>query len=579
MSGVYQFDQYMAHAKESLEDGSTDSALDWVNQALSVSKHLEDEPVARAHLLKARILVAEEEFRHAEEAIQKSLDLFRRNVEAHMLLGELMVMDGRNEAATAALESALDISPDNCHASSLLIFCHGLRGQYDLAGNAFERCIQLDPEVADSYYYMGVASLCQGKPEARGLFEKALSKNPVLSGPHYYLGRIMMRENDLAGAQAEFFKELELNPANSLAELELIHAYLHNLPWQEAAELFEKHFPPEVFCEIPVLHGCHFHFNYELLEDRFRSFMKAIEKELPQTPENLLRVARISRYKSLFGEAAELLKKVIEADRSLRPAYAELAEIYALQDERGRACEVLEEAAGMFGDAEAHCALGRGLLACGRYAEAEQAVRKAVFLEEKLAESHFLLGVILADRASRTRDPKPLMDEARASLLRALEMDPNHAAARTYLMEVAFQEGKYEECLELAETTLNDNPQHRLALSYSGRSLQALGNLTGAEERLLKLLDFSPDDSAARATLAQVYRDQERFPEAVEQLEQAVTVPGKRPQPELLLRLGETYLNNLDQPAKAREYLIRFLQSAPSGHPEFDRAKELLGRI
>jgi hypothetical protein len=28
---------------------------------------------------------------------------------------------------------------------------------------------------------------------------------------------------------------------------------------------------------------------------------------------------------------------------------------------------------------------------------------------------------------------------------------------------------------------------------------------------------------------------------------------------------------------KAREHLLRFLQTAPPGHPDFDRAKEILG--
>jgi len=579
MTGVYQFDDYMTSAREALEDGNTDSAADRVNQAISLSKHLEEEAIAQALHLKARILIAEEEYSEAEEALQKSLDKFWRNMEGHVLLGELMLLDGRHEAAVSVLEAALEIAPQNVHARCLLILSYCELGKHDLAKECFNRCVELEPELGDSYYHMGICFFREGKAEARELFERALSKNPFLSGPHYYLGRMKVTQGDLAAAKRELRKELELNPANSLAELEVVRAYLLDLPWGEAVELFEEHFPPEVFCEIPALKHCHFHFNFELLNEKFLSFIQAVKRELPQTPENLFRVAKIYRSKSLFGEAVEHLKKAIEADKGFRPAYGELAELYRIQDELARACEVLEEATVMFEDAEAYCDLARTLLSCGRYGQAEQAVRKAVSLGPDLADGHYLLGAILADRASRTGDSERLMQEARDSLANAFHIDPSHHGARAYLMHIAFQDGKYEECFELAEKSLNENPEDRLALSYSGRCFHAMGKLAPAEERLVKLIELDPDDRAARGALAEIYRDQGKFKEAAEELEHAIDVPGKAPLPQFLLRLGEIYLAELNEPVKAREHFLRFLQTTPPGHPDFERAKDLLGKI
>ena len=579
MSSEYHFDDYMSRARERLEEGNTDTAMDWVNQALSLRKHLDGEAIARAYQLKAQILIAEEEYTEAEEALQQSLDLFRRNADGRVLLGELMLLDGRHEGAASAFESALEISPQNVHARSLLIFCYGQLGKIDQARECFEKCVELEPELADSYCHMGIWLFLEGKPEAGDLFQKALSRNPVLSGPHYYLGRMKASEGDVGAAQDELRKELELNPANSLAELQLVGAYLLSVPWAEAVKLFDEHFPPEAFCEIPALMGCRFHFNYELLDEKFSSFIQAVKQELPQTPQNVFHLAKIYRCKSLFGEAAEQLKEVMEADNSFRPAYGELAEIYRIQDEHRRACDVLEEAVALFEDSEAHCDLAKALLASGRYSEAEEKVRTALSLGAQQAEPHCLLGAILADRASRAPGSHHLMEEATASLLRALEIDPHHTTARTYLMHVAFQGGKYDECVDLADKTLKENPEDRLALSYSGRCFHAVGNLAAAEQRFVRLLQLYPDDGATRGMLAEVYCAQERFKEAAEELEQAIAIPGRRPQPELFLRLGEIYLANLDEPAKAREHVVRFLQSAPPGHPDVDRAKELLGRI
>ncbi len=196
-----------------------------------------------------------------------------------------------------------------------------------------------------------------------------------------------------------------------------------------------------------------------------------------------------------------------------------------------------------------------------------------------LAEPHYLLGAILADTAPRRPTPHDAMREARTCLRKALELDPNYAPAKSYLMHVAFQGKDYAECIQIAEKALNDDPEDRLALSYSGRSFHATGDLPRAQEQFLRLIDLHPEDQAARAMLADVYRAQRRFTEAADELEQAITVPGRRPPSNLLFQLGEIYLLHLNEPTKARQHLIYFLQTAPPGHPDFDRAKDLLTQI
>ena len=144
-------------------------------------------------------------------------------------------------------------------------------------------------------------------------------------------------------------------------------------------------------------------------------------------------------------------------------------------------------------------------------------------------------------------------------------------------MHVAFEGGEHGRCVELADKTLKENAENRLALLYSGRCFHAMGSFPIAEERLTRLLELYPDDRAGRGALAEVYRAEGKFMEAVEELEQAIAIPGRRPQAEFLLALGEIYLLELNEPTKAREYLLRFLRTVPPGHPSFDRAKELLG--
>lgn len=576
MNPLEQFEEHLSKARDALDQGDTIVASECVDRALSMRKQLDKERIAEATQLQARIRIADEEYEEAEELLRNSIELHSDNAEARVLLGELMLLEDRLDEATEVLRSALDISPENMDAFSLLIFCHARSGDHASAHECFDRCVQLDSERSDPYHHNGVCCLCEGVSDAGTYFEKAIVQNPVLSGPHYYLGAIAIAENDLVAAEEHLRKELELNPANSLAECQLIRLYLVRAPWPEAASFFDAHYPPELFCDIPVLTKCRFHFNYDVLDERFQPFLDAVLRELPQTPENLFHVAKMYRLKSLFGDAVEVLKKILEADRLFRPAYAELADLYRVQDELSRACAVLEEGVQLFGDAESLCAFARMLFQSGRFTEAEEAARKAASLGPNVAEPHYLLGAVLAEFATRRSGSEAVFEEAERSLKQALVIDPHHEPSRAYLMHVALQQEKHPECLELSRKVLTENPQDRAALSYAGRCHQATGELASAEEHLVKLIEYHPDDLPGRALLADVYYARSKFKEAAEELEQAIAIAGRRPQPGLLFRLGETYLLHLNEPAKARDVLIRFLQTAPPGHPDFDRAKELL---
>lgn len=571
-----QFEEHLSKARDALEQGDTIVASESVDRALSMRKQLDKERIAEATQVQARIRIADEEYDEAEELLRNSLELRSDSAEGRILLGELMLLEDRLDEATEVLRSALDISPENVDAFSLLIFCHAKSGDRASAHECFNRCVQFDSERADAYHHMGVCCLCEGVSDARTYFEKAIANNPVLSGPHYYLGAMAIAEDNLAAAEEHLRKELELNPANSLAELQLIRFYLLQAPWLEAASLFDAHYPPELFGDIPVLTRCRFHFNYDVLDERFQPFLDAVLKELPQTPENLFHIAKIYRLKSLFGDAVEVLKKILEADRLFRPAYAELADLYRVQDELSRACGILEEGVQLFGDAESLCAFARMLFQSGRFTEAEEAARKAVSLGPDLPEPHYLLGAVIAEFATRRSGSEAALEEAEASLKQALAIDPNHEPSRAYLMHVTLQREKYPECLQLARKALTENPQDRAALSYAGRCYQATGDLASAEEHFVKLMEHHPENLSGRALLADVYYARGKFKQAAEELEQAIAIAGRRPQADILFRLGEIYLLHLNEPDKARDVLIHFLQAAPPGHPDFDRAKELL---
>jgi tetratricopeptide (TPR) repeat protein len=178
--------------------------------------------------------------------------------------------------------------------------------------------------------------------------------------------------------------------------------------------------------------------------------------------------------------------------------------------------------------AEAHLNLGLVLLARGRQGEAGEHLRTAVELDEDYAEAHGNLGVyylLVGDsvRAERSfeaalgidpglREPRLNLAElwitqeryreARAQLLRLVQVAPEDLLAHAWLAYCDQRLGRLAEALDRADKVLTRDPVQPVAHLVFAQDALGRGDWEATRAHAQQALDHGPTREAALATLA-----------------------------------------------------------------------------
>ena len=166
------------------------------------------------------------------------------------------------------------------------------------------------------------------------------------------------------------------------------------------------------------------------------------------------------------------------------------------------------------------------------YTKAEAAARKALELDESLAEAHLALGysILVYERN---------YDQARQQFERALQLRPGYANAHDYyayyltamgemnkaieeretarkldpvspllttaLGEAYFQNRQYDEAVRMAQKALELDPSYPVSMINLARAYEQARRYQEAEGIYLKLLGFAPEDPGVLALLGHAY--------------------------------------------------------------------------
>jgi TolB-like protein/DNA-binding winged helix-turn-helix (wHTH) protein/Tfp pilus assembly protein PilF len=243
-----------------------------------------------------------------------------------------------------------------------------------------------------------------------------------------------------------------------------------------------------------------------------------------------------------FAKASDYFQQAIAKDPNYAPAYAGLADVYALSggfnvipvsEVMPRAKAAAERALQLDPNlAEAHASLG--LIAPfnnWNWAEAKEHYERAIALNPNYATAHhwyaegYLIPMGRVDdalvqiRQAQKLDPLSAViatdtgkelyfarryDEAILELRRALEIDPNFVSAHNWISDSLLEEGKYPEAIaELEKTkTFREQPVYIRQTAY----LHArMGKRAQAESELAKALELSSDKPVSSGAVALTY--------------------------------------------------------------------------
>jgi TolB-like protein/Tfp pilus assembly protein PilF len=234
------------------------------------------------------------------------------------------------------------------------------------------------------------------------------------------------------------------------------------------------------------------------------------------------------RTAELVKKANEYFQQAIDKDPSYGLAYAGLAENYALYN----FYEVLPPRE-----------------ACPK---AKAAARKALEIDETLAEAHAALGW-----THLTCDWD--WEGSEREFKRALEIDPNYATARQWYGEYLATMGRLEDSIAERRRGLKVEPLSLIIGATLGRILYLAGHYEQAIEELRKTLDLDPNFLEPHLYLGWIYEQKGMLPQAIEELQLALSLSGGHPR--FLGSLGHAYAIS-GQLRMAEETLVRLKEQS-----------------
>jgi tetratricopeptide (TPR) repeat protein len=152
-------------------------------------------------------------------------------------------------------------------------------------------------------------------------------------------------------------------------------------------------------------------------------------------------------------------------------------------------------------------------------------------------------------------------DEARISLMNAIEAKGDDPNSHYQLAEVFMRLKKIGPAIDQYETTINLDPSHRdarikiAAIKLGGNQIEA------AQSDVEKLLEANPDDTEARLLQASIYKVKNKLPQAREILEKLIAQDAKNHL--AVAALGDVFMTEGDI-GKAEELFSKALEIEPS---------------
>lgn len=151
--------------------------------------------------------------------------------------------------------------------------------------------------------------------------------------------------------------------------------------------------------------------------------------------------------------------------------------------------------------------------------------------------------------------------EARAALLRAVQLDPTSAPAVSELGQLEIKSADYEHAAEHLKRAAELRPSDSSALYYLGVARSHTGDLSGAAEALGQTLKLFPGQFEARLLLGDVYRRKGELKKAADQLEAATLMQPANP--DARVQLGRVLIDDNQYAAAVRQ-----LEEASSLRPD-----------
>jgi predicted O-linked N-acetylglucosamine transferase (SPINDLY family) len=410
------------------------------------------------------------------------------------------------------------------------------QGKFDQAAASLSESLRLRPGQADVLNNLGIALAQWGRPdEAVARLREAIRSRPDHAGAWNNLGLVLMRQGRASEALTHYERALEIQPDYAEAHNNRGNCLRSLGRPQEAAAAYDQ-----ALRAAPQYAEAHYNLA-NLLADQ------------GQADEAIARYRNVLAMRPGYAEAHNNLGNVLrdlgrldEADACYRQALRhkpDFAEAYHNLGNIFRARQQLSEAASHY----------------------QQALRLRSHFVEARTE---LAGTLFAQARARKEAGQP--DEAFALYQQVLQLQPDNAEAHNNLANIHKAQGRPAQAAASYGQALRLRPDYVEALHNLGTVLQQLGKLDEAVACFEQALRMKPDQVESRYALGMAFRDCGRTDEALTHLEEALRIyPDDRLRLTIATMLPPIYQSMADL-AQWRQRLLDNIARLHAEHFRYD---------
>lgn len=460
---------------------------------------------------------------------------------AKHLLGKIFFIEGDYNAAAEQFQAAMTKDSDIDVAYSLALTYLKLNKLQD-AANVFDEMFNSLGPSAELHILVGQAYREGGQFDmAAGEFRKALALNPNVARAHAYLGIVYLLDRGdaaIAEARSEFEAELLHNPEDysSHYNLGVIHFKQHEIA------LAEKELAKAI----------------QLLPDSPEAYFYSGQTRL-QAGKNKEAVQQLEKAIQLYGSASK-------ASQPAHEALSKALENLGRHAEAQRESETARDLGRLEGETQANVSPAKSspgkeiqsmLMPTASGAKTPDVPRQYLAgLQEALGNAYHNLGVIHAQRNAYPEAASLFAEAAKwspgikaldrnwgvasfranqyemavAPLERHVRANPEDSNARQMLGLSYFMTKNYAKAAETFRPILSALPDNPSLLYAAGASLAKTGDSTGASEIFRRMLVQNPNAAEVHLFLAQAHAQNKEDEEALTEFSRALELNPKLPE-------------------------------------------------
>jgi putative PEP-CTERM system TPR-repeat lipoprotein len=505
----------------------------------------------RAHYNLAHVRIAQGRKDEAELHLLRYRELDGSSLIATREVLRFYAATGRPERARALLRSAISQAPAGDRAELALALASSLEqdGRLGEAEPSLRIALAADGSRIDVRERLAVLLLRDGRrDEAIALLREARAAGAPEVETHRVLGDLMMSAERFEEALAEFRAGLRIDASLVSLRLREAEALLRlgrlEASGERLAALLADH-PDEPLLALAQLRSL-------ALASRTDEAIEGLRDLLAREPELAAAHFVLGVLQLASGRPAEAVRSLEIASERLkgaegREALRLLAEAELRAGEHASALAHAERAlAADAGDLRARVLLAQALLEAGDATRAEAVLREA---PEESASVHGVLARVYVRNGQ--------LERARASVERALVLEPDSVQWAVDLVTVLMEQEKFDEALEAARQRAAEYPEVPDYPNLMGQVLARRGDEQGARAAFQHALELDPSFVAAAVNLARMSARAQRIGEARELLRRALEQRPEDPTALRTLGLLEYRTGNASAAVEALEAALR----------------------